>query len=775
MSQLVREVQYAIRRLSRSPAFSVFSILTLAIGIGTTTAIYAVIRATLYAPIGIAEPSRVMNIYGGSSFARLSLPDYEDLRAQQTVFTEVLAWSRIRATWTTDTQTVVRFGEMVTGNYFSVLGVPTVRGRALEPADDRPGAPLVVVLSDDGWHRYFQGDGAIVGRTIRINDVAFEVVGVVGPGFRGVDIPSVMATPGWITFSAARQIGLTREAQSTDRDQQWVLARGRLKSGRSAEEAGAEMRAIGARLDAAYPRRSQGLPSAWGARTFSILPASDLLMHESVHPLARTFSSAVMIALFLVLLVACTSLANLALGRLTSRQVEIAIRLALGASRWRVFREMVVEALLLSTVGLAVGLAAAALLMRFMTTGIEVTAGVVIDVRPHFELSVWLMTGFCALLATLVAGLVPAWHITRAGWRSTVIGQTVQVSARWRGRRLIIGGQVAVSGVLLVLSSIFAHSAWTTLNRDLGINYEPLAAAQFDFSQMNPDPARTNERLVRLLDAVRKTPGVESAFIGTGLPIGFPLRNAWVARTVLPDSAWRDAASVVVLASTSDVIGTLGLTVLRGRAITNRDAEGDEHVAVVSAQVAQKVLGRPDAVGQVVQVRQFGSAAAGSTSEWQSTTIVGIIADVDVGAPGRRDRGMIIVPTRDHLDAQVVVAARMTSGRAESAGWLRDVVSRVDRGLPLVEVRTGSSLLNVETMFARVGSLLTSSMGGLALLLGLVGLSGVLGHTVASRTREIGIRMALGAERRRVLRMVIADGMRPVAAGLGCRRCPQDR
>jgi putative ABC transport system permease protein len=214
------------------------------------------------------------------------------------------------------------------------------------------------------------------------------------------------------------------------------------------------------------------------------------------------------------------------------------------------------------------------------------------------------------------------------------------------------------------------------------------------------------------------------------------------------------------------VFNALGLNLLQGRKLTDRDAESSESVAVISSQVAQKLFDRPDAVGQIVQVQDFRTPGASSTAPWHSATIVGIVADVDVGTPGSRERGLLIAPLRDPLDARLIVGARMADGPAASATWLRDVVSRIDRDLPLVEVRTGASLLNVETMFARVGSILTSSLGLLALLLGLVGLSGVLAHNVASRTREIGIRMALGAERQAVLSMVMSDGMRPALAGL---------
>ena len=772
MRHLSQDFRHGVRRLRKAPAFSTFAVLTLAIAIGAVTAIYSVIAATLHSPLAVADPSRMVNIYGsdmqhwGSAGRyQVSRPDFDDLRAQQTVFTDVLAWARARATWTTEAQTVSAFGEMVTGNYFTLLGVPALHGRTLVDADDRPGAARVVVLSHDAWRRHFNSDPNIVGRTMRINDVVFEIAGVAAADFRGVDMPALMSATGWITFAAAHELALTRAATpgTPERDTRWLMVKGRLAPGATIDTAAAELNAIAARLDQAYPRvrerDRQPVP-----RAFTPFPSSDVLVHESIHPVARTYSNVVIVSLGLVLLVACTTLANLQLGRLGVRRAEIALRTAIGASRWRVLRELAVESGALAIAGLAGGLVVAALLMRYLTTEIDVTAGIVIRVAPRFDASVLLLAAAATLLATVVAGLIPAWHVTRASLREGVTAQATQVAARWRGRRFIIGAQVGVSAALLVVSSVFARYAWSMLDRDLGVDYAPLAAVQFDFGGGRVDEARAYERLVQVRDAVRAAPGVETAFVGGGLPIGFSMSSGTAATRPGPTKAGEGAWSYV-LAATPEVTSALGLRVVAGRPLTVADEASGAPGVMVSEEIARQLFGRTDVSGRTVHLRRSRYVGREVRDDEFQATIVGVIADVDLVSPGQELRGLLVVPAVRWMDSRMVVVARMNS-RAESAAWMRDLVRRLDRDLPVLEARTGESLLSAETMFARVGSVVTTSLGVAALLLGLIGLAGVLGHSVAMRTREIAIRVALGAGRDRVLRLVIRDGMRPVVIGL---------
>jgi predicted permease len=774
MRTLGHDVRQGCRRLRQARGFSLFSIATLAVGIGATTAIQSVIQATLYQPLPFADPERVMNIYG-ADFARqpsrtsLSVPDFEDLRVQQTSFSDVMAWARVRATWGTAGQTVVTFGEAVTGNYFAVLGIGASLGRTLQPDDDRPGAPRVVVLSHDAWQRQFNGDEAIAGQTIKINGVPFEVAGVAARGFRGVDMPSILASHGWITLTAARSIRATRlTPRGSERDNTWLGVKGRLKPGVTITAASAELATIGARLEARFPRTRSDNPDRRAGRAFTAFPVVDLIVHESVHGIARTFSTTATVALVLVLLVACTSLANLQLGRLSTRRGEIAVRVALGASRMRVLRALVVESVLLSGVGLAAGLLVARTLMQFMTTDIDVVNGIVIDVNPRFEPAVLLLATLCAMLATLVAGLVPAWHTTRGNLRSTAAGQSGHLAARWRGRRFVIAAQVAVSAALLLVASIFGNRAWTMLHRDLGVDYSRLAAVQFDFSAITSDDQTIRDRLEPVLDAIRRSPGVETAFISSGLPIGFPTAYGVVAAEAGTEADWRRGPGPHVLAASPEIFTGLGFRLLRGRAFGASDQVAGEPPVVLSQQVARRLFDGSDPVGKTVVIRRSRAGADPNVldrQEMMTARVAGVIEDVDASVPGSRERGLLVVPVGRWAEPRITITARMSEA-ATSASWLRDVVKRVNRDLPLVDVRTGTSLIDTETMFVRVGSTMTAWLGGIALLLGLVGLSGVLGHMVTSRTREIGIRIALGAGRRRVLRMIMVDGLWPVALGL---------
>lgn len=772
-----QDLRGGLRRLRQSPAFTAFSIVTLALGIGATTAIYAVIQSTLYQPLNIQAPERVMNIYA-SDFERraagwqlqMSLPDFQDIAAQQTTFTGVMAWARLRARLATDGQTAVVFGETVTGNYFDLLGVRAARGRPLQPADDRPEAASVIVLSDDGWHRYFHADAGIVGRVITLEDEPFEVVGVAEPGFRGVDMPAVMPSAGWISLSAARRLArvgrvlpAARDDRS-DRDTVWLLAKGRLKPDATQAAAAAELAAIGARLDAAYPRpRADRDPRP--ARAFSLLPSTRLRMHESIHPIAGVFVGVTMTSLALIVLIAGTNLANLQLGRFAQRRAEIGVRLALGASRWRVVRALAVEGLVLSIGGFVVGLALAVILMRWMTTSIDVVNGIVLDVRPEIGAPALAAALLCTTLSTVVAGLVPAWHATRS-IRIAAAGSSGQGVVRWRGRRAVIAVQVAVSIVLLSLASVFGGTALRMIRSNTGIDYDHLVAAQIDVSA-DREPERLRRAVADLVEGLRRTPGVVAAFAANGLPIGYPVgatRLSLSAEAVVPDS--RHGVFVSAFAMDPAGVNGLGLTITRGRALTRADQETNRAVCLIGEGAAARLFDQRDPVGHVVYQHRSVVENGAATERWLELTIVGVVADVDVGAPGDRTRGILVVPFDSSAGQAVIVTARLGNGVPVSASWMRDVVARVDRTLPLVEVRAGPSLLRAETMFSRVGALLTSAMGLLAALLAVAGLSGVLGHMVASRVREIGVRIALGARPRQVVRMVLIDGLKPVCIGI---------
>lgn len=776
MRFLGNDVRTAFRRLRRAPGFALFSILTLALGIGGTTAVYSLIQSALHQPLAIADPARMMNIYGkdfagrtASAQIQLSLPDLQDIRARQTSFADVMAWTRIRAVWNGDTGTVASFGEAVSGNYFDVLGVRVALGRPLQVTDDSATAADVVVLSDDSWTRLFQRDPAVIGRVMRINDTPFEIVGVAEAAFRGVDMPSVMVPRGWLTLRSAARARLMRKTTVLDdRDVTVVMAKGRLKPGVSAETALGELQAIGQQLDSAYPRQAENPRDPRPAREFTLFPTTAVLLHESAHSVVTTFSNAAMLSLMLVLLVACTNIANLQLGRLSARRAEVAVKLSLGASRWRVMREMTVEALVVAGLGATAGLLAASWLMRIMTTRIDVVNGIAINVAPRMELSALGVALGCVLLATLVAGLVPAWHVTRANLRTVVASGVTNASSRWRGRRIIIAGQVAVSVALLGLAGVFGNQAVTVLASDTGVDYDRLTAAQFETSAMNDSDGQLRERLARVMEEVRRSPGVETPFVASGLPIGFALPTAALATHVVPDSEWRKLQYIDVLAGSSSVFPALGLNVVAGRAFADQDGDRAELTAVISRSLADHFFPPGMAVGAELQLRRDGTdqtIKGGSNWEWKSLRIVGVMDDVDVSSPGSRETGLIVVPFAQWPMARPIVGARMKA-HAASADWMKDVVRQVDRQLPLVEARTGDSLLRLETMLVRVGTVLTVSMGAMALALGLVGLSGVLSHMVTTRTREIGIRIALGADMTRVLRLIVMDGMRPVAMGL---------
>ena len=775
MQQVTREIAISIRRLLAAPGFTAFAVITLALGIGATTAIYSVIYTAVLRPPDIRDVDRVVNIYhadpiamGGLSgtLSSLSFPDYEDLRRAQTSFSAVTAWARFRQAVFVEGSSDYLIGEMVGGEYFEVMGVDAAVGRTIQPADDRLGAPPVALISDALWRRKFGADPAAVGKTLKLGPVTFEVVGVAPATFRGVDMPNVLPTPIWIPLSSADAIEPTRADDLRNRERRWLRAKARLKPGVSVQHAASEVLSIGRALDASNPigttmeRRFRMPPHV--RRDWAVIPAAGVLMHESVHRIAGPMAWTTMAAVGLVLLVACTNLANLLLARGAVRRHEISVRLALGASRWRLLRELTIESALIALLGGAGAVVVARAAMIALSSSIQIGT-IALEFTPVLHPSVLVVGLAATLLALLVFGLLPAIHATRADVRQLLASDEANTAApRWRTRRFLIAGQVAVSILLVVVAALCVQQVAEAANQKMGFDVDRLAVASVDFSAQRYPEERGRKVVDAMLDAARRLPGVEAAALSSGLPIRSSALSTSVATPDTPATSTSSGNYVELVASTPDIFRTLGVLILRGRAFVDADREGTPRVAIISESVAASLFPNRDPVGNEIIVR-YGTYAGEPQQPVETCVVVGVAGNTDAG--GGRRGGAVYLPFAQHYEPRMSIVVR-TERPADLLPALRTAIARVDPELALTEFGTANTILGGSGVMLKVMAGTSGLLGTLALVLAMVGLYGVLSHLVARRTREVGIRMALGADRARIMRMMIADGFRPVALGI---------
>jgi predicted permease len=761
----------AWRRLRAAPVFTLFSVLTLALGIGATTAIYSIVYATVLRPPDIPDVERVANLYHADPrqgrtgpMVWLSRADFEDYRAAQSSFESLAAWKRFRLPFTANGSADMLMGEAVGGEYFSVVAIPAALGRMVQPDDDRAGAPHVIVLSDGLWRQRFGADPAIVGRTVKLGGQTFEIVGVAPRHFRGVDMPNVLPTAAWIPLSA---LPVTDPDDLTDRERHTTAAKGRLKPGRSMQEAQAEFSAIGKRLDLAYPIgrdiAARNRHPYNTSRPWFLMPAANVKMHESMDAIAGPLVVTIMIAVGLVLLVACTNIANLALARGTARRHETAVRLALGASRGRLIREQLVESALVACAGAAAAFVVARLLIvRFLSGELHLVPGVSVQVTPEINVSVAAVALASTALALLVFGVIPAIHGSRGSVREAIAseGQNAPLP-RWRGRRGLIACQVAVSAGLVSVAALCAQQLIALERHDTGMDIERLAFVQVSLQMTRRDEAQGRQALERMLEAARRLPGVQSAALSSGFPIEIGARGGAVA--VRPEELTGGIYSFMI--SSRDVFATWGVRILQGRGFDDRDTAASEPVTVLTDPLARHLFPSGAAVGQHVALRWIRLPGA-PEQPIQTVTVVGVAADTDAGNAGNRGGGYLYLPWTQQYNPVMIVTVRTAGDPAALVDPLKRLVHEIDPELPVIDAEPASQLTGGRHVVLRVGAAAAGLLGWLAFGLAMAGLYGVLSELVLRRTRELGIRMALGADSRRLLRTVLIDGTRPVLVGL---------
>ena len=776
------DFKLATRRLIATPLFTIFAVLSLAVGLGVTTAAYSVVAAIFFTSSGIADEDRVVNVvtaWGRSARVNggISQADVEDLRKVQ-AFTSVSAYALMTSAVTTPSGTDLMRGEAVDDRYFATLGVQPMLGRAID-ARDVAQVHRVVVISHALWSRRFGADPALLGQSIRIAGEPFEVIGITPESFNGFG-GAFNGTRLWIPVSADPRLAAARQA-GNERDRPRFVVVARLAPGVDIGVATTELTALGAGIDAVRPSLVQApgpRERAWSARGIGDRDGDVVL---------RRFGIAFIALVSLVLVVACTNLANLVLARGIARQPEFAIRRAIGASRWRIVREQCAESLLLALLGGAAATGVFIALSALLDVQIPLADKFFLSFVPTLDGPAVAIAVGALLVSLLVFGLEPAFQLTRdrdlrpeMGTSSGTVG-----APKARRQRALVRWQVAISTGFFILAALCVRYTFAEARHDSGVDLDRLSLASMNFWRQQWNDERASQAVGRLLGELKKDPLVESAAISTGVPFGSSNTQSFSFSTVDKPITERGTFwSGPGIAATPHLFRTLGVPIVRGRAFDDRDHAGAPPVVVVSEQTAMLLFGTADVVGRemllkprqpVQQKRSVAGKLALSVTPQQAmntdvrtATIVGVAADTDIGSLFSRIGVVVYMPLEQRVGALTFAIALVRSNSSPSVAVrsLREAVVRTDYDLAIESSGTGLGVLGGPTPFLRAGTAFALSLGAITLLLSMVGLYGVQSHGVERRTREIGVRLSFGATAAQIRTMVLKDGYRPVLQGV---------
>lgn len=751
---LRQDLFFAWRTLRRRPAFTLMAVLTLALGLGANVAMFSVIRAALLQPLPYPSPDDLVKIVGldrqTGEKNNLSPADFLDFsrETRQLQSTGAHGWIGF-FTIADSTGTPERIGGVnVTRGFFPTLGASFALGRAFTAEEDTPNGPAVIILGHGFWLRRYGGDAAIVGRTIDVNTRPFTVVGVLSQNFRHVEANPEREADVFVPYGF--------ETGNPNRGAHFIRAVGRLKPGATLDGVRAELATIAARLEKEYPadNTNQGV---------HVASLYDALVAE-----ARPVLLLLGMAVFFVLLVACANLGNLLLAQGASRRTELAVRASLGAGRQRLIRQLISESILLSLLGAVVGLALATLSTRALTmlgpAGVPRAQDIGID---------WMVLAFGLALAVvtgIAAGVLPAIQVSggdlHASVREGARGHSARSPHR-HVRELLIASQVALALVLLAGAGLMVRSLWELLCVDSGFVSERVLTFETAVPTATYAEGEQIPFYERFYDVIRAQPGVETVAAINILPLSANYDSRGVQIDAHPQPVGQ-AHSIQARSISPDYFTAMGIQLLRGRFFNDRDREGQPRVVIVSESMARRYWPGEDALGKRIT---FNS---GIPREHQQTVggpgsreVVGIVRDVKHMALDEETVPLFYTPQAQQPSYHTMaVVVRGVTDPSNLTAAIRTELSRLDRGVPLYRARTLDSMVRFTVAAPEMRAWLFGLFATLALALAVVGVYGVVGYLVGHRTHEIGVRLALGAERGRVLRSVLFEGLRPVALGI---------
>jgi predicted permease len=752
---MLNDLRYAIRTLRQNPGFALTAIVSIALGIGATAAVFSLGDGLVLRPLPVPNPSQVVKLSSrtpSGTYGDMSYRDFVDYRDKLQSFDGLAAYSLTPFGFAKDVkaQSQMKYGFLVSGNFFRVMQTEPQLGRGFRPDEDQvPGRDAVMLLAHDFWENEFAADPAVIGRRVRLNGLDFTVIGVATESFTGMDL---FARPAFYVPAQMAPAMLTANRDLlTNRADREFSVKGGLKPGVSMQAANAEASLLAKALEQSYPTTNR----AFGAALRTELQAR--IDNEPVTPLMISVLFAIVIV---ALLIACGNVANLILSRSRVRAREIAVRLAIGASRGRLVRQLMAESLVIALAGGALGLLLAQIAVDVISK-LPQAGDIPSQTTVQLDMRVLLFTLLISLATAILFGLVPALQSTRSDLVSALkAGPSDQNRKRLFGRNALVTVQIAGAVVLLVAASQLFRGFGYLLSHNPGFRFDHQLGMRFDPTLIRYTPEQTAQFYKQLIQRVREVPGVKSATLSSAIPM-----NNWGGEIVIPEGyqfpRGQESASVWASAVDDHYFQTLGMSLLYGRAFQSTDRADSPRVAIVNELFANHYIGK-NPIGKRVRLNQPGSP-------WME--IVGVTPTIKYVQMFEPPLDYLYLPFSQNPRGQMAIIAEAYQDPAALAAPLREVARSIDANVPVFGVRTMADVVDqraVKLMHLLDG--MVASIGLLGLGLALVGLYAVVAYQVARRTREIGIRMALGADRPQVMRLMLKQastmGLTGVTFGL---------
>jgi predicted permease len=754
MNSLIKDVRYAIRGLIKRPGFVAIAVVTLALGIGANTAIFSLVNTVLLRTLPVDRPGEIVSVAvrgKDDSMSAFSYPNYKDFRDRNEVLSGLLVYRFAPLSLSRGGVNERIWGYEVSGNYFDVLKVTAIKGRTFLPEEDQtPLSHPVIVLSYDAWQKRFGGDENIVGREVLINNHQFQVIGIAPEGFKGTEF--VYSPEIWMP-TAMIEWGEPGATWLDERGTKNFFGVGRLKTGVSASQAEASLNLLSQQLAKEYPDTNEGQSIRLDAPGF-ILP--------DLRGAVVSFTWVMMAAVGLVLLVTCTNLAGLMLARATDRRKEIAIRLAMGANRFRLIRQLLTESVLLSLLGGVAGL-----LLAFWILRVLLALKPPIDFPLALDVSVdWRVLLFSlgvSLAAGVLFGLAPALQATRPNLVGTLKDTAAQGgAARTRLRSVLVVGQISISLVVLIGAGLVVRSLQQLQTMNPGFDPNNALTMSFDLGLQGYDEARGQQFYKQLTERVRALPGVESAAVGSYIPLSLNYNSQNVFVEGKPAERGENAPTAMNATVGPDYFKTMATTIVQGREFTDQDQDNTEKIAVVNETFVRRLM--PELQDSAAAVgKRFSFSGAGGPFR----RIVGVAKDGKYFNIAEDPRSFVWTPVSQSYSSSGILLVR-TKGNPEGLlSPVRGQIQALDSKLPVFDVNTLSMHMRLALFPARVAATVLGVFGLVALMLAAIGVYGITSYAVAQRTHEIGIRLALGAQLGDVLRLVLGHGLKLTIIGAG--------
>ena len=759
MGNLALDLKFGFRQLLKRPLLTIAISLSLALGIGANSAVFSIVDAILFRPLNVPKSDRLVSLYtsdySGPQYSHSSYADFVDFRGKTDLFEDLTIFTEISTTMKSDNHSDRAFGLMVNGNYFDLLGVKAAHGRTFQPEDDYPGANPAFVISHALWQRQFGADPSVVGKTVSLNSNSFTIIGVTPESFTGTDLgrrPEIFVPMQMYTLIGFEQ------TLTTNRATRQFSIMGRLKPAVDQGRAQASLATLSRQFSEAYPDEWKDRNN--NSRQISVIGESYARVRPEVRGMLKGLAGLFTILVVLVLLIACSNVSNMLLARATARQKEMAVRTALGASRKRLVRQLLTESLQLSLFGSILGILIAPLCISLLVTTLLPPSATAIPIDIGINQRVILLTLAIGLITGLIFGLVPALHASRTDLLLAMKDDApfVQTGSRKFGfRNLLVMTQIAASLLLLIVAGLFIRSLQKAQQVDLGYNINNVLTLRPDAEFLDSrDTARQLAFFNQVLERVRALPGVDSASFADMVPSGGGLRRTTIRVENYTPKANENMDVLFGVVST-DYFRTMGMTLRSGREFTDQDREGSPRAAVINETMARHYWPGQNALGK--RITPLGSQRG-------PIEVVGVVKDAVAYIYQTSPAPFAYLPLQQNPAPGMTLHVRTSGDAIAILPPVRNEVDQLGQGVILRDVRPLSEFMYESLFMLRLASILTGAFGLLGLSLAIVGVFSVINYSTARRTREIGIRLALGAQPHDILKMIMKEGLLIVGVGV---------